>query len=214
MRFTLLIFTFIAFFFAEVHGLASDLSTGDLDEKALLEGKAVISKIRPQQQAGRGYKLVYVVDVPIDVFWKFKTDFDNDFLITNKFIKSHRMISRRGNVAVTEDQFSEDLYTQNPHAKFRWQTTLSPAIYRLDFELLNPEECGQKFHYGYIQLEELKTIDQKTRVTQVAYFDFFGAFFWVNYPWYGGMTYFLEYTARWEQKAILKLQSKYKNSAQ
>jgi hypothetical protein len=85
----------------------------------------------------------------------------------------------------------------------------------MDFVLLNPEECGQKFHYGHIQLESVAGVGKKTRVTQVAYFDFFGVSFWVNYPWYGGMRYFLEYTVRWEQDTILKLKTIYiKKSAQ
>jgi hypothetical protein len=75
--------------------------------------------------------------------------------------------------------------------------------------LLNPEQCGQKYHYGYIQLEEM---DQKTKVSQIAFFDFFGVFFWVNYPFYGGMSDFLKYTARWEQQVILKLKDTYMNN--
>jgi ligand-binding SRPBCC domain-containing protein len=179
------------------------------DEEALVEGKALIGELKPKRPNGAGYKLVYLVDAPIEVFWKFKTDFDNDFLLTNKFIKSHQMIRRSGNVVVTEVLFSEDLYTHRPHAKFRWQTTLSPAEYRMDFVLLNPEECGQKFHYGHIRLEAFDAFNQKTKVTQVAYFDFFGVSFWVKYPWYGGMRYFLDYTARWEQATILKLKRTY-----
>ena len=206
---------FVALLFSAIPAFASERSTGEPDEKELLEGKVFILSLKPQQQDGGGYKLVYVVDAPIDAFWEFKTDFDNDFLLTNKFIKSHRLISRSGNVVITEDLFREDLYTHRPRAKFRWQTTLSSAEYRMDFVLLNPEECGQKFHYGHIQLESVAGAGEKTRVTQVAYFDFFGVFFWVNYPWYGGMRYFLEYTTRWEQDTILKLKTIYiKKSAQ
>ncbi len=187
------------------------LSAAESDQAALLEGKALIRKLKPRQTGGNGsgYELVYLVDVPLDAFWRFKTDFDNDFLVTNKFIKSHRLISRRKNLIVTENIFSEDLYPHKPSAKFRWQTTLSPARYRMDFVLLNPAECGQKFHYGYIQLEAAEASDQKTKVTQVAYFDFWGVYFWVNYPWQGGMKVFLKYTARWEQATILQLKSKY-----
>ena len=215
MRIWLLIWAFGALFFTVIPTLASESSTAVPGEEALLEGNAFIFKLKPQQQSGGGYKLVYIVDAPIDAFWEFKTDFNNDFLLTNKFIKSHQMISRRGNVVITEDLFSEDLYTNRPRAKFRWQTTLWPAEYRLDFILLNPEECGQKFHYGHIQFETHEAFREKTKVTQVAYFDFFGVFFWINYPWYGGMKHFLKYTARWEQETILELKSKYiKKSAQ
>ena len=215
MRTFLFTWSLVALFFAVSTALASESSAGAPDEKALLEGKTVIWELEPQRQSGAGYKLVYLVDVPIDVFWKFKTDFDNDFLLTNKFIKSHRLIRRSGNVVVTEDRFTEDLYTNRPRAKFRWKTTLSPAEYRMDFVLLNPEECGQKFHYGHIQLEVFEASNEKTKVTQIAYFDFFGVTFWIKYPWYGGMRYFLEYAARWEQATILKLKDAYiKKSAQ
>ncbi|MGD2187281.1 MAG: hypothetical protein PVI71_14215, partial [Desulfobacterales bacterium] len=208
MQFRLLIYVIAALSLVEISGVASELAPGNSTEKELIGGKAFIIKLKPLHQTGKGYKLVYVVDAPIEVFWKFKTDFDNDFLSSNKFIKSHQLLSRRGNVVVTEDRFTKDLYTHKPGAKFRWQTTIFPERYRLDYVLLNPEQCGQKFHHGYIQLETLKAIGQKTKVTQVAYFDFFGAFFWVNYPWYGGMMDFLKYTARWEQETILKLKSK------
>ena len=212
MRIRLLRWALIALFFPILPAFASESLTVVPDEEALLEGKVFVFELKPQHQNGAGYKLVYLVDAPLDAFWRFKTDFDNDFLLTNKFIKSHQMISRHGNVVVTEDLFSEDLFTHRPRAKFRWQTTLSPAEHRMDFVLLNPEECGQKFHYGHIQLE---AFGQKTRVTQVAYFDFFGVSFWVKYPWYGGMRHFLKYTARWEQDTILKLKPTYiKKSAQ
>lgn len=215
MRIGLFTWAFVALLFAVITVFSSESLTAMPVEKKLLEGQALIYELRPKRQSGAGYKLVYLVDAPIDVFWKFKTDFDNDFLVTNKFIKSHNLISRRGNVVVTEDLFSEELYTHRPRAKFRWQTTLSPADYRMDFVLLNPEECGQKFHYGHIQLEAVEGFSNKTRVIQVAYFDFFGVFFWLKYPWYGGMRYFLEYTARWEQDMILKRKATYiKKSAQ
>ena len=209
MRIGLFTWTVVALFFTVNPALASESLNTIADEAALLEGQVFIFELEPQQQNGGGYKLIYLVDAPIDVFWKFKTDFDNDFLVTNKFIKSHKLISRSGNVVVTENLFSEDLYTHRPREKFRWQTTLSPADYRMDFVLLNPEACGQKFHYGHIQLEPVEGFSGKTRVTQMAYFDFFGVFFWVKYPWYGGMRYFLNYTARWEQNTILKLKTTY-----
>ena len=181
------------------------------DEAALFEGKAFIRKLSPHHKddGGSGYELVYVVDAPLDAYWRFKTDFSSDFIISNKFIISHRLISYKENVVVTEDVFNEDLYTHKPNAKFRWQTTLLPAQHRLEYVLLNPVECGQKFHHGSIQLEAAGVSGRKTKVTQTAHFDFFGVSFWVNYPWYGGMKYFLAYTARWEQDTILRLKSKY-----
>jgi hypothetical protein len=214
MPFRLLNFAMVALSLVEISGFASELSSEKPLEKELLSGKAFITKLKPPHQTGSGYKMVYVVDAPIAVFWKFKTDFDNDFLSSNKFIKSHQLLHRQGNVVITEDIFTEDVHTHRPGAKFHWQTTVSPDRYRLDFFLLNPEKCGQKFHYGNIQLEALEGKRQKTKVTQIGYFDFFGAFFWVNYPWYGGMVDFLTYTARWEQETILKLKSKYGQSVQ
>ena len=189
--------------------LALELPAQEEKEAELPEGKVLIRKLPSPQQGGGGYELIYVVDAPIDVFWKFKTDFDNSFLTTNKFIIAHRLISQRDNVVVTEDVFSEDLYTHKPNAKFRWQTTIFPDAHRLDFVLLNPVECGQIFHYGSIQLESAGSVGQKTKVTQRAYFDFFGVSFWVNYPWHGGMRYFLTYSVEWEQVAIHRLKSKY-----
>ena len=119
------------------------------------------------------------------------------------------MVSQKENVVVTEAVFSEDLYTHRPKAKFRWQTTLFPDRHYLEFLLLNPAECGQKFHHGSIQLEAFGPSGRKTKVIQKAYFDFFGVSFWLNYPWYGGMKYFLTYSARWEQTTFSRLKVKY-----
>ena len=185
------------------------------EETGLIADKPLIRKLPPSQQGGSGYELVYVVDAPLDAFWKFKTDFENTFLTTNKFIKAHQLISQHDNVVVTEGVFSDDVYIHKPNAKFRWQTKLFPDTYRLEFVLLNPEECGQKFHHGSIQLESTGPESRRTKVTQRAYFDFFGVSFWVHYPWYGGMKYFLTYTVEWEQATIDLLKSTYiKKSAQ
>jgi hypothetical protein len=202
----LLIYVIVVLSMSPSPGHPSEPPTREPDEKQLRSGQPVIYKLIPEQQTGRGFKLIYMVDAPIDVFWRFKTDFDSQFVLSNKFIKSHRLLSRQGNVFITEVVFKDDMYTHKPGAKFRWQTTVLSDIYRLDFVLLNPEECGQKFHYGHIQLA---AVGQKTKVTQVAYFDFFGVIFWVNYPWYGGMSAFLKYTAHWEQETILKLKGHY-----
>jgi hypothetical protein len=167
----------------------------------IADHEILISKLKPTQGKGLGYKIVYWVDAPLEVFWRFKTDFDNDFLVTNKYIKSHRYISRQGNVVITENE-----YTSKPGKIFRWQTTVKKELYRLEFKLLNPTEAGQLFHYGFIQLEAMGA---RSKVTQVAYFDFYAALLWVNYPFYGGMQNYLRHTARWEQRTILKLKDKY-----
>jgi len=160
-------------------------------------GRVSISRIAPDTRGGQAYKLVYLVRTPLDMFWKFKTDFDNNFLVTNKYIRDHRFVSRSGNQVITEDQ-----YAHVPGIVFRWKTSVHPATHRLDFVLMNPEACEQKYHYGHIQLEP---VAGETRVTQVAYFDFWGATIWANYPWGGGMKDFLTYTAHWEQETVLRL---------
>ncbi|UCD78759.1 MAG: hypothetical protein JSW26_25715 [Desulfobacterales bacterium] len=55
----------------------------------------------------------------------------------------------------------------------------------------------------------MEAFGQKTKVTQVAYFDFLGVSLWVGYPFYGGMSYFLEYNVAWEQQMISKLKGTY-----
>jgi len=165
-----------------------------------------ISQIPPDKRGGKAYKLAYIVKASIGSYWKFKTDFDNDFLVSNKYIQEHNFISRNGNKVITEDK-----YTNGRDVYFRWQTTVFPNTYRLDFILLNPEHCGQKYHYGHIQLE---SIAEGTRVTQEAYFDFWGATLWTNYPWRGGMKDFLSYTAHWEQETMLNLKERYYDEIQ
>lgn len=166
--------------------------------------RVTIKQIAPARAGGQGYRLVYHVNAPIGTYWKFKTDFDNVFLIENKYIRDHRFISKTGGTAVTENR-----YNYGPDVFFRWQTRLHPDLFRLDFILLNPERCRQKYHYGYIQLTPA---GQFTRVTQVAYFDFWGAAFWAHYPWTGGMKDFLTYTATWEQDTLLRLMDHYRET--
>ncbi len=181
--------------------LAAHAALPGAEDQRLQKGQALISRLLPEISGGYGYQLVYQVDVPIQIYWRFKTDFDNDFLVSNKLITAHRLVSRSGQVVITENE-----YTAKPGVIFRWQTTMRPSSYRLDFHLQNPRECGQKYHYGHIQLEAR---GQRTKVTQVAFFDFFGAGLWTHYPWYGGMTHFLEYTAQWEQETAVKLKDRY-----
>lgn len=162
----------------------------------------LIQRLSDRSSGGLGYTLVYRVDLPIDVYWKFKIDFDNDFLVENKYITEHRVLSSRSRVVITENR-----YTYKPEATFRWQTHLFPERYRLEFKLLNPEQVQQRYHFGSIQL----TPDPPgTRVTQTVIFDFWGASLWALYPWKGGMKDFLNYTARWEQETVMKLKDRYK----
>ena len=182
-------------------GLSSENQTPEPTDQQLLGGRPFIYKLEPERQSGRGYKLIYMVDAPLEAYWKFKTDFDNDFLLSNRLIIAHRFVSRTGNVVVTENK-----YSSKPNATFKWQTTIVADRQLLKFTLLNPAECGQEYHYGYIQM---KALGQNTRVTQVAYFDFFGVSLWVDYPLYGGMKHFLKYTATWEQQTIVKLRDTY-----
>jgi hypothetical protein len=191
----------ILFYLSPIHVLAQDSLEKKPAINQLMQGKAYIYKLYPADKPGQGYKLVYMVAAPLDTYWNFKTDFENDFLMTNKLITGHRLVEYRDNIAITET-----IYSTKPGVRFRWRTISSTDIHRLDFELLNPNECGQKFHYGHIQLE---AFGEHTKVTQTAYFDFFGATLWMNYPWYGGMHYYLQYTVRWEQETIVRLNTKY-----
>jgi hypothetical protein len=197
------IFSISTFFFllSSVNSLAAQpLKVEPKDEK-LLNGESLIYRLEPKARGGQAYKLVYLVRANVDVVWRFKTDFNNEFVLTNKFIEENRFISREDNIVITEAK-----YLNRPGVKFRWRTTLTPSSYRLDFVLINPEKSKQKFHYGYIQLE---AFGQNTKVTHVGYFDFFWAFLWVHYPWSGGMSDFLRYMARWEQEATILLKEKY-----
>jgi hypothetical protein len=186
--------------------MSNDLEaqTGETDSggrKSPADGGSIIHHIRPDPRGGTGYKLVYLVNLPLGAYWKFKTDFDNEFLLTNKYIEHHRFIEKSGNRVTTENR-----YTNAPNVYFKWLSILFPNSYRIEFNLLNPDECRQKFHYGYIQAE---SSGSKTKVTHVAYFDFLGAALWAYYPWAGGMSDFLSYTARWEQETTEKLRKIY-----
>ena len=183
-------------------GIASEDSLPAHSKEQFLNSDPVITKLKPEKAHGRGFKLVYSVEASLDVFWRYKTDFDTQLILGNKFISSHRLVSREGDVVITETVSSD-----KPKDVFKWQTTVFPERNLLEYVLLNPEECGQKYHYGYVQMEAL---DIGTRVTQVAYFDFFGASLWVNYPFKGGMSQFLKYTAQWEQKFISEFGYQYK----
>jgi hypothetical protein len=174
---------------------------GQTDLSKDKDSRIDIRTIPPDPRGGRAYQLVYTVNVPIDVFWRFKTDFDNDFLQNSPVVTNHRFVSHQGDAVITENQ-----YRSIPGVTFRWQTTLRAKSRRLAFRLLNPEQCDQKFHYGHIQLTPL---DGGTRVSHVAYFDFWGAAVWAAFPWKGGMRAFLTETARWERETALRLKNDY-----
>jgi len=174
------------------------------DRQALLnrlEEKTRVTEVKPSVKGGRAVRLVYYVPVSAEVFWKFKTDFDNDWLVTNKYIQAHRFISRHDNVVITETK-----YTYGPDVYFRWETLLYPEARILRYTLLNPEECGQEFNHGWIRIDNAGEL---VRVRHTSYFDFTGAFLWTHLPGPWGMTGFLRYTARWEQQTILHRQFHY-----
>jgi hypothetical protein len=182
--------------------LAAQPASVEPSPAELSRDKEVLYRLESEARSGEAYKLVYLVPAPLEVFWRFKTDFNNDFLVTRRFIKEHRFISQQGNVVITEDT-----YTNAPDKVFRWKTTVYAAQHRLEFTLENPAQCNQRFHYGFIQLDPFG--EAQTKVTHVAHFDFLGASLWANYPWPGGMSSFLRYTATWEQETILRLRERY-----
>lgn len=197
----LVLFTFVFFFLNGFTNLPANSPSVEPKSKELFSGEPLIYRIEPDARGGEAYKLVYIVPVPIEVFWKFKTDFHGDFVETNKYVKEQKVIRQEQNLVIIENRLSN-----KPGSKFRWRNILYPNRYRLDFVLENPEQCGQRFHYGHFQLEPLGSY---TKVSHVAYFDFFGASIWAHYPWEGGMYAFLDYIARWEQETILKVRDDY-----
>ena len=196
MRLPFNLFFLVFCLFYTVSAVSSQQISPSINDETQATETPNITMLKPDARGGKAYRLTYLVSAPIDVFWLFKTDFDNDFLITNKYIHSHVFIKKEGPAVITENTYSD-----NPKRVFRWRTLAFPKKHRLTFELINPKESGQTFHYGYIQL---KASGSNTQVTQVAYFDFWGVSLWVKYPWQGGMEDFLMNTARWEQQTVLK----------
>lgn len=166
------------------------------------ESDVDISALSPVHGEGHGYRIVYRVPADIDTFWRFKTDFDNNFLIQNKTITSHRLLRRHNNIAVTETT-----YAAAPGKHFTWETTTDIDNYQMQFRLIDPRSSGQRYHWGFIQLIR---DGHQTIVVQQAYFDFTGAGFWVVYPWQGGMRDVLKTNAAWEQEAIMRMQAAYR----
>lgn len=155
-----------------------------------------LDTIPPDGNGGYGYRLQYYVPLPIDEFWLFKTDFDSDLLLSNDELIGHRLISKDGNSVITQNR-----YASAPALRFLWETTVIPEQHRLEFSLLNAEDCRHDFHFGSIQLSPA---GGHTKVTQTAYFDFVGASLWVRYPWYGGMKSTLTNLAKWEQQTMVR----------
>jgi hypothetical protein len=192
---------FVFLFLTGFTNLSAQSPTVEPSEKQLSTGEPFIYRIAPDARGGEAYKLVYLVPVPIEVFWKFKTDFHGDFVETNKYVKEQKVIRQEQNLVIIEN-----ILSNKPESRFRWRNILYPKRYRLNFVLENPEQCDQRFHYGHFQLEPLGSY---TKVSHEAYFDFFGASLWAYYPWEGGMYAFLDYIARWEQETILEVKNDY-----
>ena len=166
-----------------------------------VDKRITIERVFPDSDTGFGYVLEYYVPAPIEAVWRFKTDFDSKILLTNDELVGHRLVKSLDNRVITENR-----YATSPGLKFLWQTTMIPDLFRLEFRLLNPEECRHEFHRGSIQLSPA---GGHTKITQIAYFDFRGASLWVKYPWYGGMKSTLTKLAKWEQNLASKYKQQY-----
>lgn len=158
-----------------------------------------LERLKPDANKGYGYRLIYYLPGPLDAVWKFKTEFDSELMLTNEELIGHRILDSTENHVVSENR-----YAAAPGLRFKWRTTMLPDQHRLEFKLLNPEDCRHDFHYGWIQL---MPAGGYTKVTQTAYFDFRGASIWVKYPWYGGMRSTMTKLAQWEQKAASRYHS-------
>jgi hypothetical protein len=168
---------------------ADTTSSSKLDEISL-------ERISAPGRDGFGYRLIYHVRAPIEIFWRFKTDFENQALTTSQEIIEHRIVSFSDNNVVTENR-----YATWPNLRFLWQTTVDRNQYRLAFKQLNVKDSLRDYHYGTIKLSPA---GDHTKVTQIAFFNFVGASLWVKYPWYGGMKTTLKSIARWEQKTAIR----------
>jgi hypothetical protein len=161
---------------------------------------AVIERHQTPSGGGQGYRMTYCIPLPLEAYWRFKTDFDNDFLTSNPHITAHQFVDRTGDVVLTENR-----YAHNTKRLFRWQTVVYNHAYRLEFELQNPDEAGQDFHFGTIQL---KSHGRYTMVHQTAQFKFSGDALWAFYPWRGGMRSFLKSFVAWERQTAQKWYSR------
>ena len=161
-----------------------------------------IDRIPSPYPGGYAYRIAYRMPVPLHVCWRFKTDFDNDFLLHNSIIDTHRLLRRTANGAVTET-----VYKAAPGKRFIWETNTDVRNHRMTFRLINPRSAGQDYHYGIIRMV---AVGGHTLIIQQAYFDFAGAGLWVHYPWDGGMRDILKTTVRWEQETVNQLQLAYR----
>lgn len=166
-----------------------------LGDQCAAEQPAVIERQKYASGGGQGYHMTYCVALPLDAYWRFKTEFDNDFLTSNPHITAHQFIRREGDVVLTENR-----YAHNAKRLFRWQTVIDHRAHRLDFKLQNPDDAGQEFHFGTIQLTDQGPY---TVVHQAARFKFAGDALWAFYPWRGGMRSFLQSFVAWEKHTAL-----------
>jgi hypothetical protein len=128
--------------------LSAQSPTVEPSEKHLSTAEPFIYRIAPDARGGEAYKLVYLVPVPIELFWKFKTDFHGDFVETNKYVINQRVIREEQKTVIIENRLST-----KPDSKFRWRNILYPDRYRLDFFLVsnsNPSALTPKFPMSLI----------------------------------------------------------------
>ena len=90
--FALLACTYSFLFLNGFVGMSVHPATVEPDAEELLSKQRVIYRIKPEERGGEAFKLIYLVPVSVDVFWRFKTDFRGNFLLSNKYIKEHRVI--------------------------------------------------------------------------------------------------------------------------
>jgi len=79
-------------------------STAEPDAEELLNKQSIVNRIKLEKRGGEGFKLIYPVPVPVDVFWRFKTDFHGNLLLSNRYIQEHRLIQESDNVTVTANK--------------------------------------------------------------------------------------------------------------
>jgi hypothetical protein len=166
------------------------------------EAPAASIRIEPVASAdrgGKGFRMVYAVQAPLSDFWRFKTDFANPVMLSNKYILENSVMRREADRVITATR-----YTHHPEALFEWETTVQADRRQMNYRLLNPIQCGQVFQFGRIQLQPL---GDATQVTHTAYFDFAGVFWWYYWPFQGGMQDYLRYTVDWERAAFQRWQA-------
>ncbi|MEI8246007.1 MAG: caspase family protein [Lentisphaerota bacterium] len=164
-------------------------------DEELLEKKIFVYRIEPESKGGEAYKVVYLVDASVDVVWKKKIDYNNP--IQSSKVINYQLVYNSDKYTITRETYSD-----SPEYNFTWKNTFSPDKKRIDFVLMNPIEVGQNFNYGYIKFEPVG-IGDKTRVTQIGYFDFTYASYWINNMDKDGMTDFVTEMAKTDREKIL-----------